>query len=94
MQTLPKAARTFNLAVAALVFCMMLAFAAWVVVSELDQARPELARTAGGAMMAGAALVLLASVRREWRSGEPMQHERGFQLAMALFGIGATVLVL
>lgn len=93
MPPVPKAARAFNLAIAALVFCMMLAFAGWVVVSELDQARPELARTVGGAMMAFAALVLLVSVRNEWRSGDPMQHERRFQLGMALLGIGATVMV-
>lgn len=90
---LSKAARRFSLAVAALVFGLMLAFAGWVVISGLDRPRPEIVRAAGGAMLAIAALVLLAAVRSEWRSGEPFQHDRRFILGMALLGIGVTAVV-
>ena len=93
MPPVPKAARVFNLLVAAILFGAMLAFAAWVVVSSLDRSRPELVRAAGGGILAIAAVVLLASVRTEWRSGNPMQHDRAFLLGLALFGIGATVIV-
>lgn len=91
--TVPKAARIFNLLVAAILFGAMLAFAAWVVVSSLNRPDPEHVRTAGGSVLAVAALVLLASVRTEWRSGSPMQHDRAFQWGMALFGVGVTVIV-
>ncbi len=92
MPPVPKAARLFNLGVAAVLFSAMLAFAGWIVVSGLDQPRPELARMAGGMIVAAAALVLLAAVRKEWRSGDPMQHDRTFTFGMALFGVGATVI--
>lgn len=87
---LPKAARYFNLAVAALVFCAMFAFAVWVIISGFNQPRPEIVRAGGGAILGFGALTLLAAVRSEWRSGTPFQHDRRFILGMALFGIGAT----
>lgn len=90
---LPKTARYFNLAVAALVFFAMLAFAGWVMVTSLSQPHPELLRAAGGTILAIGAVLLLASLRSEWCSGEPFQHGRGFGMGMALFGIGGAVLV-
>jgi len=88
----PRAARLFNLAVAALVFCLMLAFAAWVTISAFDNSA-DLLRALAGTLIGIAALTLLASVQAGWRSGEPFPHGRRFIIGMALFGIGATVLV-
>lgn len=88
-----KSARLFNLSVAALVFCLMLAFAAWVTIGAFDGSRAELPRAFAGTLIGIAALMLLATVRAGWRSGEPFQHGHRFILGMALFGIGATVLV-
>lgn len=90
---LPRAARFFNLAVAALVFCSMLAFAGWVIVSGFGQPRPEIVRATGGTILAVAAVLLLTAVWHEWRSGEPFQHERPFILGIALVGIGLTVIL-
>ena len=93
MSPIPKAARLFNLAVAALVFGGMLAFAAWIVASALGRPGLVLVRATGGVILAIAALLLLASVRNEWRSGVPMQRDRTFVIGMALFGIGVTLVV-
>jgi hypothetical protein len=89
----PNSARLFNLLVAALVFCLMLAFAAWVTIGAFDGGRVVLPRAFAGTLIGIAALMLLNAVRGGWRSGEPFQHGHGFILGMALFGIGATVLV-
>jgi presenilin-like A22 family membrane protease len=89
----PNSARLFNLSVAALVFCLMFAFAAWVTIGAFDGSRTKLPRAFAGTLIGIAALMLLAAVRAGWRSGEPFQHGHGFILGMALFGIGVTVLV-
>lgn len=87
-----KAARHFNLGVAGLLFCLMLAFAAWVILSAFTQRPVELLRALAGASMGIAALVLLTSVHTGWRSGEPFQLSRRSGLGMALFGMGVTLL--
>jgi cytochrome c biogenesis protein CcdA len=87
-----KAARYFNLAVAGLVFCLMLAFAAWVTLGALTDRPVELLRALAGTVIGSAALVLLTAVHAGWRSGEPFQHDRRAVLGMALFGIGLTIL--
>lgn len=88
-----RAARLFNLGVAAWVFCLMLAFAVWVAVTALAKGQTDVRRAVAGAVLAGAALMLLAAVRAAWRSGEPLQHDRRLGAGLALFGIGATLLL-
>jgi hypothetical protein len=92
----PAAARRFNLAVAALVFIMMLIFAGWVIASSVargDGAGVNAVRMIGGAMIGVAAMMLLAAVRTGWHSVTPFQHGRMAQMGFALFGLGAVVLV-
>ena len=93
---IPAAARRFNLAVAALVFIMMLIFAGWVIASSAvrgDGAGVNAVRMIGGAMIGVAAVTLLAAVRAGWSSVTPFQHSRMAQMGFALFGLGAVVLV-
>jgi thiol:disulfide interchange protein len=90
---LPKPARYFNLGVAALLFFLMLAFAVWVIVSAFPDSRTELPRALAGTLIAVAALTLLTALYAARHSEEPFQHSRRFLIGMALFGIGATVLV-
>lgn len=87
-----KAARYFNLAVAGLLFCLMLGFAASVLFSAFTHRPVELLRALAGAVIGIAALVLLTAVHAGWRSGEPFQLSRRSVIGMALFGIGVTLL--
>ncbi|WP_329685278.1 hypothetical protein [Longimicrobium sp.] len=87
-----RTARQFNLAVAGLMFCLVLAFAAWVIAGAVTHHPVELLRALAGAVMAIAAVVLLAAVHAGWRSREPFQHGRRFVLGMALLGISITIL--
>lgn len=90
---MPKAARLFNLAVAALMFCAMLGFAAWSTVSSFTQGGRELLPGVGGVMIGAGAVTLLAAVYAEWQTAEPFQHSRRFVLGTALLGLGATLLL-
>lgn len=83
----------FNLVVAALVFALMLAFAVWVVASAFASNRTDLVRLAAGILIGAAALTLLATVLAGWRSREPFRDPKTVALGMALFCIGASVLV-
>jgi uncharacterized membrane protein YedE/YeeE len=85
---LPAAARFFNLAVMALVFTGMLVFAGWVIVSAATDGVTASVRVLGGMVIAAAAVTLLAAVREEWISGDPVQHTRTGQLGFALLAIG------
>jgi hypothetical protein len=87
-----KAARQFNLGVAGLLFCLMLAFAAWVIFSAMTRRPMEPLRALAGAVMGIAALVLLTAVHAGWRSGEPFQLSRRSAMGMAILGIGLTLL--
>lgn|GEM_PF-5880952 len=92
---LPAAARRFNLAVAALLFIVMLLFAGWVIASSAargDGAGTNAVRVIAGAVIGVAAVMLLSAVRAAWRSGTPLPHSRMAQVGFALFGIGAVVL--
>lgn len=88
-----KTARLFNRGVAGLLYCLMLAFALWLVAGAMKDQPADLVRALAGAVLGIAALVHLMAVHAGWRSGEPFQHSKRFRLGLALFGIGAAVLV-
>lgn len=92
----PRAVRHFNLLVAGMVFLGMLGFAGWLLLLALSQPSDAeaLSRALAGALIGGAAVAFLAALGAEWRSGESFQHNRKVILAVALLGLGTTVLVL
>lgn len=93
-ESLPRVARYFNVVVAGVVFGGMLLFAGGVVALALSRQSEgrTLVRVLAGALIGGAALTFLAALRSEARSGEPFQHSRKVPLAVALLGMGTTIL--
>ncbi len=90
---LPKAARLFNLVVAAAMFSAMLGFAAWATVSSFTEGRTELLRGLGGTVIGIAAVTLLMALYGEWKTGEPFQQSSRCLRGVALFGLGMTLLM-
>ena len=92
-----RAARHFNLAVAALCFLLMLSFAVWLGLTAVaggNDRAPNFARAVAGTLILAASVTLLRSVADEWRSGEPFQQSRTTLLGIALLGLGTTILAL
>lgn len=93
----PRAARHFNLAVAALGFLLMLSFAVWLILTAVNGGNdraPNFFRAVAGTSILAASITLLRAVADEWRSGEPFQQNRTTLLGIALFGIGTTILAI